>query len=83
MVVSLDLLLLHLPFSFFCLLSSIPFQPFFPYLIFGNNINGFVGVCSKFDDEKVSIVHKDKILGLDGGGEDSIAYILLYRPTKI
>ena len=37
----------------------------------------------KFDDEKVSIVHKDKILGLDGGGEDSIAYILLYRPTKI
>ncbi|KAA1104684.1 deubiquitinating enzyme [Puccinia graminis f. sp. tritici] len=37
----------------------------------------------KFDDEKVSVVHKDKILGLDGGGEDSIAYILLYRPTKI
>ncbi|PLW21391.1 hypothetical protein PCANC_02520 [Puccinia coronata f. sp. avenae] len=37
----------------------------------------------KFDDEKVSVVHKDKILGLDGGGEDSIAYILLYRPSKI
>jgi len=37
----------------------------------------------KFDDEKVSVVHKDKILALDGGGEDSIAYILLYRPTKI
>ncbi|KNZ52165.1 ubiquitin carboxyl-terminal hydrolase [Puccinia sorghi] len=37
----------------------------------------------KFDDEKVSVVHKDKILALDGGGEDSIAYILLYRPTQI
>ncbi|KAH9450679.1 hypothetical protein Pst134EB_018205 [Puccinia striiformis f. sp. tritici] len=37
----------------------------------------------KFDDEKVSIVHQNKITALDGGGEDSIAYILLYRPTKI
>ena len=33
----------------------------------------------KFDDDKVSVVNKDKILSLDGGGEDSTAYILLYR----
>lgn len=37
----------------------------------------------KFDDEKVSIVPREKILSLDGGGEDSIAYILLYRSTPI
>ncbi|TXT13476.1 hypothetical protein VHUM_00843 [Vanrija humicola] len=33
----------------------------------------------KFDDEKVSVVTADKIQTLDGGGEDSVAYILLYR----
>jgi ubiquitin carboxyl-terminal hydrolase 14 len=33
----------------------------------------------KFDDDKVSIVNRDKISLLDGGGEDSTAYILLYR----
>lgn len=33
----------------------------------------------KFDDDKVSTVTADKILTLDGGGEDSVAYILLYR----
>ncbi|WOO77819.1 Ubiquitin carboxyl-terminal hydrolase 6 [Vanrija pseudolonga] len=33
----------------------------------------------KFDDDKVSTVTADKILSLDGGGEDSVAYILLYR----
>lgn len=33
----------------------------------------------KFDDDKVSVVNKEKILTLDGGGEDSTAYILLYR----
>jgi ubiquitin carboxyl-terminal hydrolase 14 len=33
----------------------------------------------KFDDDKVSVVDKDKITSLDGGGEDSTAYILLYR----
>ncbi|KAF9516712.1 hypothetical protein BS47DRAFT_1380914 [Hydnum rufescens UP504] len=30
----------------------------------------------KFDDDKVSIVNKETILNLDGGGEDSTAYIL-------
>lgn len=34
---------------------------------------------TRFDDEKVSIVNRDKIASLDGGGEDSAAYILLYR----
>jgi hypothetical protein len=34
-------------------------------------------------DDKVSIVNKDKILALDGGGEDSVAYILLYRSPEI
>jgi ubiquitin carboxyl-terminal hydrolase 14 len=33
----------------------------------------------KFDDDKVSVVKQEKIQSLDGGGEDSIAYILLYR----
>lgn len=30
-------------------------------------------------DDKVSTVKKDKIQALAGGGEDSVAYILLYR----
>jgi ubiquitin carboxyl-terminal hydrolase 14 len=33
----------------------------------------------KFDDDKVSVVTREKIATLDGGGEDSTAYILLYR----
>ncbi|KIO18756.1 hypothetical protein M407DRAFT_31590 [Tulasnella calospora MUT 4182] len=37
----------------------------------------------KFDDDKVSVVTQDKITGLDGGGEDSTAYILLYRSKRL
>lgn len=37
----------------------------------------------KFDDEKVSVVPRNKILSLDGGGEDSVAYLLLYRSKTI
>lgn len=37
----------------------------------------------KFDDDKVSVVGRDKIQALDGGGEDSVAYILLYRAKKL
>lgn len=37
----------------------------------------------KFDDDKVSVVTADKILSMDGGGEDSVAYILLYRAAMI
>ncbi|KAI8461945.1 ubiquitin C-terminal hydrolase [Phakopsora pachyrhizi] len=37
----------------------------------------------KFDDEKVSIVKREKILSLDGGGEDSTAYILLYKSMTL
>jgi len=37
----------------------------------------------KFDDDKVSIVDQDKIATLEGGGEDSSAYILLYRALRI
>ena len=37
----------------------------------------------KFDDEKVTVVPRDKITTLDGGGEDSVAYILLYRSKTI
>jgi len=36
----------------------------------------------KFDDDKVSVVTADKILNMDGGGEDSVAYILLYRSVR-
>ncbi|QRV83368.1 ubiquitin carboxyl-terminal hydrolase [Ceratobasidium sp. AG-Ba] len=37
----------------------------------------------KFDDDKVSVVTREKISTLDGGGEDSTAYILLYRAKNI
>jgi ubiquitin carboxyl-terminal hydrolase 14 len=37
----------------------------------------------KFDDEKVTVVPREKIAMLDGGGEDSVAYILLYRAKVI
>lgn len=37
----------------------------------------------KFDDEKVSTVSKEKIMMLDGGGQDSTAYMLLYRSKKL
>ncbi|THH05676.1 hypothetical protein EW145_g4618 [Phellinidium pouzarii] len=33
----------------------------------------------KFDDDKVSVFPKEKLSTLDGGGEDSSAYVLLYR----
>ncbi|EJD49351.1 cysteine proteinase [Auricularia subglabra TFB-10046 SS5] len=33
----------------------------------------------KFDDEKVSVVNRDRIVALEGGGEDAVAYVLLYR----
>ena len=33
----------------------------------------------KFDDDRVSTVKQEKITTLHGGGEDSTAYILLYR----
>lgn len=33
----------------------------------------------KFNDDQVSVVPADKIESLYGGGEDSVAYILLYR----
>ncbi|PFH46501.1 hypothetical protein AMATHDRAFT_7737 [Amanita thiersii Skay4041] len=37
----------------------------------------------KFDDEKVSIFPKEKLASLDGGGEDSSAYVLLYRSKPL
>jgi len=37
----------------------------------------------KFDDEKVSPVRRDQITALEGGGEDSVAYILLYRAREL
>jgi len=33
----------------------------------------------KFDDDKVSVFPAEKLATLDGGGEDSSAYVLLYR----
>ena len=33
----------------------------------------------KFDDDKVTIFPKEKLMSLDGGGEDSSAYVLLYK----
>ena len=33
----------------------------------------------KFDDDKVSVFPREKLMSLDGGGEDSSAYVLLYK----
>ncbi|KAJ7161017.1 hypothetical protein C8R46DRAFT_1038198 [Mycena filopes] len=37
----------------------------------------------KFDDDKVSIFPKEKLNTLDGGGEDSAAYVLLYKTKPL
>lgn len=37
----------------------------------------------KFDDDKVSVFPVEKLATLDGGGEDSSAYVLLYRTKKL
>ncbi|KAJ6554509.1 hypothetical protein B0H19DRAFT_1153877 [Mycena capillaripes] len=37
----------------------------------------------KFDDDKVSIFPKEKLTTLDGGGEDSAAYVLLYKTKPL
>ncbi|KDQ55955.1 hypothetical protein JAAARDRAFT_36745 [Jaapia argillacea MUCL 33604] len=37
----------------------------------------------KFDDDKVSVFPKDKLATLDGGGEDSSAYVLLYKTKSL
>ncbi|KAG5726420.1 hypothetical protein E4T56_gene2967, partial [Termitomyces sp. T112] len=37
----------------------------------------------KFDDDKVSLFPKEKLNTLDGGGEDSSAYVLVYKSRTI
>ncbi|KAJ7153476.1 hypothetical protein C8R43DRAFT_1002161 [Mycena crocata] len=37
----------------------------------------------KFDDDKVSVFPKEKLTTLDGGGEDSSAYVLLYKTKPL
>jgi ubiquitin carboxyl-terminal hydrolase 14 len=37
----------------------------------------------KFDDDKVSVFPKEKLGTIDGGGEDSSAYVLLYRSKSL
>lgn len=37
----------------------------------------------KFDDDKVSVFLKDKLGMIDGGGEDSSAYVLLYKSKPL
>ncbi len=37
----------------------------------------------KFDDNKVSVFPKEKIPTLEGGGEDSSAYVLLYKSKPL
>ncbi|KAF5383880.1 hypothetical protein D9757_007411 [Collybiopsis confluens] len=36
----------------------------------------------KFDDDKVSVFPKEKLSTLDGGGQDSSAYVLVYRSKE-
>jgi ubiquitin carboxyl-terminal hydrolase 14 len=37
----------------------------------------------KFDDDKVSLFPVEKLATLDGGGEDSSAYVLLYKSKDL
>ena len=37
----------------------------------------------KFDDAKVSIFPKEKLESIAGGGEDSAAYVLLYKAKPL
>ncbi|EMD31068.1 hypothetical protein CERSUDRAFT_120121 [Gelatoporia subvermispora B] len=37
----------------------------------------------KFDDDKVSVFPQEKLTTLDGGGEDSSAYLLLYKAKPL
>ncbi|KAF8064043.1 hypothetical protein FPV67DRAFT_199304 [Lyophyllum atratum] len=37
----------------------------------------------KFDDEKVSVFPQEKLATLDGGGEDSVAYVLVYKTKSV
>jgi ubiquitin carboxyl-terminal hydrolase 14 len=37
----------------------------------------------KFDDDKVSVFPVEKLTTLDGGGEDSSAYVLLYKSKDL
>ncbi|KAF9468278.1 hypothetical protein BDZ94DRAFT_1183855 [Collybia nuda] len=37
----------------------------------------------KFDDDKVSVFPKEKLSTLDGGGEDSSAYVLVYKTKSL
>ncbi|GLB44135.1 putative peptidase C19 family protein [Lyophyllum shimeji] len=37
----------------------------------------------KFDDEKVSVFPREKLNSLDGGGEDSSAYVLIYKTKSL
>ncbi|KAI0726971.1 cysteine proteinase [Fomitopsis betulina] len=37
----------------------------------------------KFDDDKVSLFPKERLATLDGGGEDSSAYVLLYKTKPL
>jgi ubiquitin carboxyl-terminal hydrolase 14 len=37
----------------------------------------------KFDDDKVSAFPVEKLATLDGGGEDSAAYVLLYKSKDL
>ncbi|KAH9922256.1 cysteine proteinase [Fomitopsis serialis] len=56
----------------------------------GSTSNAVVGVPAqededwyKFDDDKVSIFPKEKLDTLGGGGEDSSAYVLLYKTKPL
>ncbi|KAL7424339.1 deubiquitinating enzyme [Cryptotrichosporon argae] len=52
----------------------------------GDGDDGFAlgeQVWLKYDDDKVSAVSATKVQSLDGGGEDSAAYILLYRAVRL
>lgn len=37
---------------------------------------------TEFDDAKVSVVDDNSVLGLEGGGEGPVAYLLLYQQKR-
>ena len=45
--------------------------------------DGDNGDWYKFDDDKVSIFPKEKLSTIDGEGEDSSAYVLLYKSKSL
>ncbi|KAF8525714.1 hypothetical protein JB92DRAFT_3081660 [Gautieria morchelliformis] len=55
-----------------------------PHTVHTMMLRGMIHVAGyQFDDDKVSVVTREKIAALDGGGEAASAYMLLYRQKRL